>query len=101
MLSDVFHRRVLPFTVLNDGETIVFNTSNGHYYGLTGAVKEVWGLVDGVRTIRQIKQELLQSYEVSSEQIERDVDQSVADLVQIGLIEPANTAVQHVEAGRQ
>ena len=49
----------------------------------------VWKLCDGERTVAQIVDELIESYEVSREELERDVEEFVADMEGRGWLERA------------
>lgn len=54
----------------------------------TGAA--IWGRLDGTRSLRDITGDLLDEYEVSPEQLERDVQELLNDLLSIQAIHPVH-----------
>lgn len=62
---------------------------SGQIFELNLVGADVWKLCDGERTVAQIVDELIESYEVSREELERDVRAFVADMEGRGWLERA------------
>lgn len=71
-------------------EVVVLGAEAGQYFGLNEVGARVWALVQTPNQVRVICQSIVDEYEVTSEQCERDVLALLHDLQAKGLI--------HVEA---
>lgn len=56
-----------------DDEAIVLNLNNGYYYTLNSVGCEMWKLLDGTQTVRNIARVLCEIYDATQEQIESDM----------------------------
>ena len=69
------------------GEAAILNLQNGVYYGLDPVGARVWNLVREPKTIAELRQTLLEEYEVDTVQLESDLRELIAKLADEGLIE--------------
>ena len=69
------------------GEAVILHLGQGVYYGLDEVGARVWSLIQQPRTPAQIRDAILDEYDVTSEQCERDVLKLLADLASSELIE--------------
>ncbi len=74
-----------------EDETILVPIRNNigdldNIYVLNDVAAKVWELVDGKRSAKEICDSVCSEYEVSSEEVERDVCELLEDLVSIGAI---------------
>jgi hypothetical protein len=58
----------------------------GCIYTLNGTANEIWKLLDGRRTVAQIVEEMAPQYEVDRETLAADVNRTLTELQQEGLI---------------
>ena len=72
-----------------EGEAVVLNLQDGHYYGLNPLAAQVWSWLQQPRTMDQLAELLHAEYEVDLETARRDVTGLLGDLRQRGLIEAA------------
>lgn len=54
-------------------ETVILDLANGTYYGLDPVGARIWQLMAEVQTLAQVCEAMLAEYEVTREDIERDV----------------------------
>jgi len=71
------------------GELAILNTKTGIYFGLDPVGARVWHLILEFRTAREIREVLLDEYDVASAQLEADLLTLFNDLLGKGLIEIA------------
>jgi len=69
------------------GEAAVLNLANGAYYGLDAVGARIWNLLATPKTVSQIRDALLEEYEVVPEHCERDLWRFLSELAEEGLIE--------------
>lgn len=67
------------------GEIVILNVASGVYHGLDEVGARVWHLIQQPRTVDEIRDAILDEYEVVPEQCERDVMTLLQQLVQAGL----------------
>ncbi len=70
------------------GEATILNLKNGVYYGLDRVGTRIWGLLQQARRVQEIRDALLEEYEVTAERCERDLlalleQLSAEDLIEI------------------
>jgi Coenzyme PQQ synthesis protein D (PqqD) len=58
----------------------------GSIYTLNGVAGEIWNLLDGLRTAPEIVTALAQDYDVDTETLTADVQRTLAELAEEGLI---------------
>ena len=69
-----------------DGEAVLLNLANGHYYGLDEISFRMYSLLVSSTSVRAAYEQLLQEYEVSPDQLERDLQEFLDHLVDNGLV---------------
>jgi hypothetical protein len=69
------------------GEAAILNIKNGVYYGLDPVGAHVWCLLQKPVRIAEIKDAVLQAYDVDPERCRLDVETLLQDLLAEGLIE--------------
>ncbi len=69
-----------------DGEAAILDLKQGVYYGLNPVGATVWALISEPRSVAEIQRALLDQYDVTPEQCERDLLELLADLAEHGLI---------------
>ncbi|MBF6568633.1 MAG: PqqD family protein [Candidatus Binataceae bacterium] len=74
------------------GEAAILDLQQGVYYGLDPVGATIWNLIAQPRRVDEIKQALLDQYEVSPDQCERDLIELLNDLAEHGLIRVENEA---------
>jgi hypothetical protein len=63
-----------------NGESVVLNLKNNSYYGLNEVGTFVWDMIKEPKTIYQIKDAILEKYEVDPNECEHDLLELVNDL---------------------
>jgi hypothetical protein len=69
------------------GETAILNSSSGIYFGLNGIGARVWELLQQPTSVKHVLAVLLEEYDVSTEQCERDLLVLLDQLAEKSLIE--------------
>ncbi len=67
-------------------ETIILDLASGTYFGLDPVGAWIWQLMSEDKTLAEICEVMLEEYEVSREQLERDTLRLAQELVEQGLI---------------
>ncbi len=90
-------RRISPHTTVQavqeqvfcelSGEATILNLKNGIYYGLDRVGSRIWTLLQQARRVQEIRDTLLEEYEVTAERCERDLLALLEQLAAEGLIE--------------
>jgi hypothetical protein len=70
-----------------DGEVVLLDLKRGIYYALDPVGSRFWGLLQGGVDLEAARQSLLAEYDVTPEQLARDLDHLLEDLSGRGLIE--------------
>ncbi len=70
-------------------ETVILDLASGTYFGLDPVGARIWGLMGEGRTLAQVCGQMLEEYEVSREELERDTLKLAQELAAQGLISPA------------
>jgi hypothetical protein len=68
-------------------ETAILDVKLGIYYGLNPVGTRIWQLIQEPRTVYEVRDALLEEYEVAPERCERDVLALLQELASKGLIE--------------
>jgi Coenzyme PQQ synthesis protein D (PqqD) len=68
------------------GEAVILNLKSGVYHGLNEVGARVWNLIQNSCTVSEIKQTLLEEYEVEIEQCHNDLMALLAELLTAELI---------------
>jgi hypothetical protein len=69
------------------GEAAILNLESGVYYGLDAIGARIWGLIQVPRTVKDIRDVLLNEYDVEPERCEQDLLELLQQLAAEGLIE--------------
>ena len=90
-----------------DGEAIMINLSNGMYYSMELVGGHVWEQIDAGRSLEEIVQSIVSTYDVSWDQAAADLDSLVTDLLAESLVfeqagpTEASIPVPPASAGKQ
>jgi len=82
-----------------DGEAVIINLDSGNYYSLVDAGSLIWALVDRGASASEVQDLLQQSYQGDSTDIDRGVQELLAQLQQENLIVPVDEAAAADLAG--
>ncbi len=69
------------------GEAAILNLKTGIYYGLNEVGASIWKLIQEPRTVREVKDAIVQEYEVDPDQCEKDLLALLNELLFRELIE--------------
>jgi hypothetical protein len=69
------------------GEVAILDLKAGVYYGLDAVGARIWSLIQEPRTVNEIRDILLEEYEVEPERCERDLLALLQRLADEGIIE--------------
>ena len=69
------------------GEAAILNLRNGVYYGLNPVGARVWNLIQTSRTVNEVRETLLNEYDVDPDRCERDLLALLQQLAAEGLID--------------
>jgi len=70
-------------------ETVILDLASGTYFGLDPIGARIWALMGERKTLAEICAMMLEEYEVEREQLETDVLRLSGELVERGLVVPA------------
>lgn len=70
-----------------DDEAVILNMTKGVYYGLNPSGAKIWKLVQQPRLVREIRDVLLEEYEVDAKRCEADLIALLSQMADQGLIE--------------
>ncbi len=68
-------------------DVVILDLKGGVYHGLDGVGSRIWALLQVQRPVREIRDAILQEYDVEPEQCERDLLALLSDLVANGLLD--------------
>lgn len=74
------------------GEKAILDLKAGMYYGLDGVGARVWDLIQEPRAVGDVRDTLLEEYDVAPERCERDLLALLQRLADAGLIEMRHAA---------
>jgi len=72
------------------GEAIVLNMKSGVYFGMDEVGALIWSLLEKPRTIGEIRDAILEEYDVDSDSCDRDLMSFLDSLQTAGLVEIDN-----------
>jgi coenzyme PQQ synthesis protein D (PqqD) len=75
-----------------DGEAVIINLDSGNYYSLVEVGSFIWGLVEKGASASEVQQVVLQTYQGDATDIDRGVQELLAQLQQENLIVPVEGA---------
>lgn len=68
------------------GESVLLNAKTGDYFGLNEVGTDFFKLVDGVKNIDEITEELLNLYEVEKDTLQRDLEELTGKMLEKGIL---------------
>ena len=68
-------------------EAAVLNLKNGIYYGLNPVGARIWTLIQTPRTVREVRDTLIDEYDVDSDRCESDLVALLQQLVEHDLVD--------------
>lgn len=80
------HSSVLIRT-FDDGESVLLNLDTENYFGLNAVGSRMWELLTSTPSIEDAYASLLAEYEVAPDELRRDLDTLIEQLVEHGLVE--------------
>lgn len=75
-----------PVAVEVDRTVVMLSIVQGMYYGMEGAGRRIWALLEQPRTVSDLCQQLLEEFDVDPGQCETDVRQFLEELQRADLI---------------
>ena len=72
------------------GESVILHMKTGVYHGLNEVGARVWDLIEKPKTVKEIKQVLLEEYEVEADVCTDDLFSLLNELKTAGLIKVTN-----------
>ena len=73
-----------------DGEAVIINLDSGNYYSLVDVGSFVWGLIEKGASASELRNVVLQSYQGNDSDVDRGVEELLAQLQQENLIVPVD-----------
>ena len=70
-----------------DGEAVLLDLKSGTYFGLNEVGSEVWELLGSGASVGEIRDQLLELFDVDRDTVIRDLEALVAQLEERGLVE--------------
>ena len=80
------HSSVLIRT-FDDGESVLLNLDTENYFGLNAVGSRMWELLTSTSSIEDAYASLLEEYEVEPDELRRDLDTLIEQLVEHQLVE--------------
>ena len=75
-----------------DGEAVILHLKSGVYYSLNSTGASIWNLLQKPRKVSEIRDVILEEYEVEPQQCEGDLLVLLQELELEGLVEVSNEA---------
>jgi hypothetical protein len=79
------------FEVLG-GEAVVLNLETGIYFTLNPVGTRIWQLIEEHGDLARVRETMISEYEVGQEQLDRDLETLMGELVEKGLVVSAPAA---------
>jgi hypothetical protein len=76
------------------GESAILNLKAGVYYGLSEVGTRIWKLIQEPRRVDDLRDAILEEYEVGPDRCEADILGLLQDLLDNGLIEVRNESIK-------
>src|SRR5688500_17045479 len=77
-----------------DGEAVIINLDSGNYYSLVDVGAFIWALVENGASANEVQNQVSQTYHGAPSDIDRGVQELLAQLQQENLIVPVNGATE-------
>ena len=85
-IENVIHKNSDIYSSEVDGEAIMMNINNNAYYTTKEIGNRIWSLLDSLSTPQAICEQLIQEYEVSKEQCQKEVLQFLDQLLECNVV---------------
>ncbi len=72
------------------GEAAILNLKSGVYFGLNTVGASIWKLIQEPRTVKEIRDSILEEFDVDPDRCENDILEILQELSTNGLIEIVN-----------
>lgn len=69
-----------------DNELVMMDVSSGDCFGISGVGTRIWEMLDGTRSLNDVVSEVCSEYDVSEEVCRQDVEEFIARLNELKLI---------------
>lgn len=69
-----------------DGETVIMNVNNGHYFGLNSVSTDIWKFLEKPISFESLIDKLLGEYDVKKEDCEKDTRPLLFQLLKFKII---------------
>ena len=81
--------RIVPDVLSQEvsGETVFLNLSSECYYSLDTVGTRIWHLLQEFGDLQSVNEVMLEEYDVEEEQMEKDLAELLAELVNVGILE--------------
>ena len=76
-------------SIMHGTRTVLMDTRRGHYWGLDDVGSRIWMLAQDGYSVAAITRKLSEEYDASEADLHRDVEQFVAAMCQMKLLEVA------------
>ena len=73
-----------------DGEAVIINLDSGNYYSLVEVGSFIWGIIEKGASASEVQNQVLQTYQGNATDIDRGVQELLAQLQQENLIVPVD-----------
>ena len=77
-----------------DGEAVIINLDSGNYYSLVDVGSFIWGLIEKGASASEVQNVILQTYQGDATDVDRGVQELLAQLQQENLIVPADSELE-------
>ncbi|HEY0112009.1 MAG TPA: PqqD family protein [Allosphingosinicella sp.] len=85
--DQIVKRRVQLLEAEVDGELVALDVDQGNCYGFNATATRVWAMLDEPKRVSELRDALLEQYEVDPETCERELIALLQDLESQGLLE--------------
>ena len=85
MSSVLVRNENIVFTPLDD-DIVMMDVDEGQYFELDPVAARIWTLIDEGRTMRSIRDALMEEYDVSAETCSRDMLEFVQTALKMGIV---------------
>ena len=75
------------------GEEVILNLEDGVYYGLNAVGARVWSFIQEPRTVKEIRETLLEEFDVESDRCTSELRALLLDLERRNLIEVTHESI--------
>ena len=79
-----------------DSEAVILDVNSGTYFGLNEVSNRIWQLLQTPTDSEQLIAQILEEYEVAPEEVRKDVQSLLDDMLNAGLVEVVNDRVARV-----